>query len=45
MPNEVVSVDFMGDLQKSVKGNIHIFLTMVENFSKFMKVSAMKGHK
>ena len=34
MPSEVVSVDFMGDLQKSVKGNIHIFLTMVENFFK-----------
>ena len=39
--NEVVSIDFMVDLEKSVKGNIHI-LTMVDNFSKFVKVYALK---
>ena len=40
-PNEVVSIDFMVDLEKSVKGNIHI-LTMVDNFSKFIKVYALR---
>ena len=40
-PNEVVSIDFIVDVEKSVKGNIHI-LTMVDNFSKFIKVYAPK---
>ena len=40
-PNEVVSIDFIVDLEKSVKGNIRI-LTMVVNFSKFIEVYALK---
>ena len=34
-PNEAVSIDFIVDLEKSVKGSIHI-LSMVDNFSKFI---------
>ena len=40
-PNEVVWIDFIVDLQKSVKGNTHI-LTMADNFPKFIKVYALR---
>ena len=38
---EVVLIDFMVDLEKSVKGNIHIS-TMVDNFVKFIKAYALQ---
>ena len=41
-PNEIVSIDFRADLKKSIKGNIHI-LTIVDNFSKLIKVYALQG--
>ena len=41
MLNELVSIEFVVHLQKSVKGNIHI-LTMVDNFSKLFKMYVMK---
>ena len=41
-PNEIVSIDFRADLKKSVKDNIHI-LTIVDNFSKLIKVYALQG--
>ena len=40
-PNEVVSIDFIVDLEKSVKCNIHIF-TMVDKCYKFIKNYALK---
>ena len=40
-PNEVVPSDFIVNLEKSVKGNIHI-LTMVAKFSKFNKTYGLK---
>lgn len=40
-PNEIISIDFIVDLEKTSKGNIHI-LTIVDNFSKFIKVYALK---
>ena len=41
-PNEIVWIDFRADFKKSVKGNIHI-LTIVDNFSKLIKVYALQG--
>ena len=41
-PNEVASINFIVNLEKSLKGNIRIF-TMVNNFSKFSKVYALKN--
>ena len=40
-PNEVVSINFTIDVEKSVKDNIHILIT-VDNFSKFSKVYTLK---
>ena len=40
-PNQVISIDFIVDLEKTSKGNLHI-LTIVDNFSKFIKVYPLK---
>ena len=39
---EFNSIDFIVDLEKLFKGNIHI-LTLVDTISKFIKVYALKG--
>ena len=47
-PSEFASIDFVVDLEKSVKGNIYIltfifiFTFIVDNFSKFIKLYALK---
>ena len=40
-PLEIISIDFVVDLPKTNKGNIHM-LTVVDNFTKFVRLYGVK---